>query len=82
MLWQSLAPTNTPGNVPNQIGNTRLQSTVPKLKCPSEVKNNGSPTKVRINHSDVRAYQMAPMWLSNFLEKDKVLRTRARDTLS
>ena len=39
MLWQSLAPTSTPDTVPNQIGNTRLQSTVPKLGCPSEVKN-------------------------------------------
>ena len=40
VILQSLAPTNTPGTVPSQIGKTRLQSTVPRLMCPREVKIN------------------------------------------
>lgn len=40
----------------------------------------GSPKQVRMYCSDARAYQIAPIWLSNFLEKDKAFLTR-RETL-
>ncbi len=40
MISQNLAPMITPGTEPIQIGNTKLQFTVPNVRCPRDVKIN------------------------------------------